>query len=204
MNLIGLLNVLLGSLVAASAAAAQPSTVPSLQSCGALPTEAQRLQCAERLAGSTGKGAQGATPLSGGWQLSRTLDPRSGTTLIAVTRTADVQASDTGFAGLMFRCGSARLEALLVMLDPVLPSARPKVTIRAHGAETRFVAEVLQLGTLLLLPDPAMSLAATTWSTAAEISVEIDNGTSIVRGVVPASGLAGAVQVLRSGCGTQP
>jgi hypothetical protein len=204
MNIICPLYSLLGWLVAVSVAAAQPSGVPSLQSCGALPTEAQRLQCTERLAGSAGRGAQAATPLSDGWQLSRTQDPHSGTTLIAVTRTADVQASDAGFAGLMFRCGPARPEALLVMLDPVPPSAKPRVAVRADGTETPFVAQVLQLGALLLLPDPAMRLAETTWSTAADISVEIDNGTRIIRGAISARGLAGALQVLRSSCGTQP
>ncbi|MDQ8732554.1 hypothetical protein [Bradyrhizobium sp. LHD-71] len=197
---IGTFNTL-GWLIIASAALAQPSTnPPSLQSCGALPTEALRLECANRLAGK----AASATPLSGGWRLSRTSDPHSGTPQTAVTRTADLQASDAGFAGLMFRCTASRLEALLVMLDPVPPGSKPKVTIRVHGKETPFVAQVLQLGELLLLPDPAISLAATTWSTAPDISVEIDNGASTVRGVVPASGLAGALQLLRSSCGASP
>lgn len=191
-------------LVAAGPAVAQTPATPSLQSCGALPTDAQRLRCAERLAGPSGKGAQPGTALSGGWRLSRTQDPRSGTTMVAVTRTAEIKASDAGFAGLMFRCGPARLEALLVMLDPIPPSARPRVTVSSPGSETPFAAQVMQLGTLLQLPDPAMSLATTNWSTATEVSVAVDNGTSIVRGVVSTSGLAGALQVLRSSCGIQP
>lgn len=192
--------ILLTWMLAASAAVAQPSSAPTLQSCSALPTEAQRLQCAERLVGSAGKSAHSAAPLGDGWRLSRTMDSRSGTMSVAVTRTADIQASDVSFAGLMFRCGPARIETLLVMLDPISPSVRPTVTIRAHGTETPLVAQVLQLGTLLLLPDPATSLATASWSTATEVSFEISQGTSAVRGVVPTSGLAGALQVLRPNC----
>ena len=132
------------------------------------------------------------------------MDPRSGTTSVAVMRTADTPTSDVSFAGLMFRCGPSQPEALLVLLDPISPSARPNVTIRAQGTETPFVAQPLQLGTLLLLPAQATGLATSVWSTAPAISVEIDNGPSTVRGVVSTSGLAGALEVLRASCGTSP
>jgi hypothetical protein len=184
-----------------AAAQAQIAPTPNLQSCAGLRAEAQRLQCAERLLGS-GRSQPASPPLNGGWRLSRTADPQTGRTSVAVMHTADPADSDVGFAGLMFRCGSAGLETLLVVLEPIPPSVKPVVTVRQKSAETNVKAQVLELGTLVLLPDVTTAMASQ-WSALPEISFQIDTGRIKVGGTVPTGGLSGALQALRAGCPMQ-
>ena len=173
---------------------------PNLQTCAALPNEGQRVQCAERLLANSGSRPAPAAPtLSGDWHLSRTTDPRTGIASVTVLHTADFN-SDADFAGLMFRCGQNGVETLLAILQPIPPSAKPAVTVRSGATETRHTAQVLELGTLLLLPDVSADQAVSQWASSPEIAFQIAASDPSIRGMVPTAGLAAAVQALKPNC----
>ena len=120
-------------------------------------------------------------------------------------QTADITKSDLDLAGLMLRCGEGGVEVLVVLVDPLPPRAHPKVTVSAAGRSVDFTATVLPPGAAVLLPKEAGVLASGPWTAATELSVQIDVAPAdrepkSVRGLIPLTGLGGALASLHGNC----
>ena len=123
-------------------------------------------------------------------------------------KTADVTKSDIDLAGLMLRCGESNIEVLVVLVRPLPPRARPKVTVTVGGRTTSFIASVVPPGAELLLPLEATALASGPWQAAPELSVEVgavegDDQPTPIQGVVSLAGLGAALPRLQANCPSQ-
>jgi hypothetical protein len=137
--------------------------------------------------------------LPGGWRLVKTPDPRGGPDAVSVLHAADIAQSDLSFAGLTFRCSRAGIEALLILLNPLVRGSRYLVFLKSGSTETQFEATALQGGEVLILPPSATALAGGSWQAVPELSVEIA-GPSPIRGSVPIGGLSDALLALSRSC----
>lgn len=147
----------------------------------------------------------GARPMSssnltGEWRLVRTPDPKGGPEAISIMHTADASKSDFDLAGLMIRCGKENPEALIVLLRAFPLRERLTVTLGRPGNENRFEATVAPPGTAVLLPPDATRLVTTSWSALKELSIQIENGETKIRGVVAIAGLQPGLKLLSSSC----
>jgi hypothetical protein len=113
---------------------------------------------------------------------------------------ADIDKSDLDFAGLMLRCNQADLDLMIVLITPLPPRSRPRVTLISGANKFAFEGTVLSPGAAILLPSEAGLLVKTTWASASQVAVEVQNGETEIRGQVPLGGLTGAVSRLRTNC----
>ena len=177
----------------------QGSPGMTMQRCLTIGDEAARLRCYEDQVVEAPTGDQRQS-LAGGWRLLRTPNPRGGKDAVSVFKVAELSQSDVGLAGLMFRCGPSGIEALLVVITPFPPSAHPTVTIDLNGTKSRYDANVVSPGALLLLPAEVAAFAAGPWREARELAVTIEDPQHAIRGAVMLNGLGSALVVLRSNC----
>jgi hypothetical protein len=138
----------------------------------------------------------------------RTPNPAGGRPAVSVVKTADVTKSDIDLAGLMLRCGESNIEVLIVLLRPLPPRARPKVTVTVDGKTTDFIANVVPPGAELLLPLEATALATGPWQAASGLTVEIgpvegDDQPGPIRGVISLAGLGASLPLLQANCSLQ-
>lgn len=202
----------LGASVAGATAFGQTSPQQAgpdsnFERCRAITDVAARLRCFES---ATSKPATKVTPqtlglATGTWRLVRTRNPTGGKDAISIMQTADIAKSDLDLAGLMLRCGDTGVEVLLVLVRPLPPRAHPRVIATAAGKRTDFTATVVPPGAALLLPQEATELASGPWTAAAELAVQVEPGPSdgeptAVRGVIPLTGLGGALPLLTANC----
>ena len=205
-----LASVCLGAPVITTTAVGQTSGQQSgpnanLERCRTIADSAARLRCYED---ATSKPAAKAVPQTTGigtWRLVRTRNPNGGPDAVSVMQTADITKSDLDLAGLMLRCGEGGVEVLVVLVDPLPPRAHPKVTVSAAGKSVDFTATVVPPGAAVLLPKDAGVLASGPWTAAAELSVQIDAAAAdeepkSVRGIIPLTGLGGALASLQGNC----
>lgn len=182
----------------------------NLEHCRAIADDATRLRCYER---ATSKPATNQAPVTTGpgvgtWRLVRTRNPAGGQDAVSIMQTADITKSDLDLAGLMLRCGEGGTEILIVLVGPLPPRAHPKVTVSAAGRSVDFTATIVPPGAVVLLPKEASVLASGPWTAASELSVQIeatrnDGEPNTVRGVIPLSGLGGALAQLQGNCSPQ-
>jgi hypothetical protein len=123
-------------------------------------------------------------------------------------KTADVTKSDIDLAGLMLRCGKSNFDVRLVLLRPLPPRARPKVSVTASGRTADFIASVVPPGAEVLLPQEATALASGPWQIAPDLSVEVgpvegDDPSTPIRGVIALAGLRAALAQLQANCPSQ-
>jgi hypothetical protein len=117
--------------------------------------------------------------------------------------TADTTRSDPDFAGLMLRCRDAGPEALVVLIIPLPPRARPQVTFHGRGDRVmRFDATVDISASSILLPRQAALALIGPWHALDETSIEIEADGMSIRGVVALNGLDQAVTQLMANCQT--
>jgi hypothetical protein len=181
----------------------QAPGIPSAR-CRSIQDPTARLRCYEGAAPSPQvPSSQGISPVRSEWKLLRTPDPRGGTEAVSIIRTPDLARSDPDFAGLMLRCAGTDFEALLVTVRPIPPRTRPGVTLSVGSQTTRFEASVVSPGAAILLPASASTAARGSWQSAAEAIVEIDDGTSPIRGTVSLAGLGSAIATLLANCPRQ-
>lgn len=176
---------------------AQSASPPlkTIESCRAIPTDAERLRCFED-ATSNFKEPPTSPKTADGWRMVRTPGPKPGTDVISMMRTADLLRSDPQFAGLSLHCGENGPEVLIITVEPFPPRSRPRVTI----GEAQFEASVLPSGAALMLPPQAMTLATGSWQSQSSLAIKIEEGGSTIRGVVPIGGMSAALNTLSASC----
>ena len=139
--------------------------------------------------------------LNGGWQLVKTKNPSGGADAVSIMHVADTRKSDIGLAGLSLQCGRQGIEVLLITLERMSRSDRPKVTLTTGaGRVVEFEASVVQAGEARVLPRNASELASGDWHRATELSVDIERKPTSIRGTVPIVGLAAAYRILTESC----
>lgn len=199
-------------LAVATPAAAQelgPTTDPerAFERCQAIKDDAARLYCYSNSPGSAAAASQQQPAVLGTWHLVRTPNPTGGRPAVAIMQSADISRSDLDLAGLMLRCGEGTTqgttEVLIVLVRYLTPGAHPKVTVGSGPTGTKFSGSVVLPGLLVLLPAEATSLATGPWQAAPELAVSVDDQGSAIRGVIPLTGLKGALQMLQSNCPAQ-
>lgn len=208
---------------------AQPADVPvpragNFELCRTIADPTARLKCYERATSSIpqseqpsaaapptpGAGAEagaGSEPAAGlgNWRLVRTPNPRGGQEAVSIMQTADIAKSDIDLAGLMIRCRDhlPGTEVVIVLLTPLPPRAHPKVTVRVGGASEDFSGTIVPPGAEVLLPPEASALVSDSGTTAHELSVEVNDQSQQVKGVIPLAGLGQALPMLSAGCSSQ-
>jgi hypothetical protein len=132
----------------------------------------------------------------GRWRLVRTPDPRGEKDAISITHGAELHGSDPDFAGLMIRCGDKDVDVLAILLRPVPLRARPQVTVNG----TKYEAKVAAPGTAILLPDEVTAAARERWRTLPSVSLAVDDGDSITKGMVSLEDFEPALKALTASC----
>ena len=169
--------------------------------CSTITDDAARLRCFEDAISHSDVGGSGQrSALPGAWRLVRTSNPSGGRDAVSIMHTADIARSDVAFAGLMLRCSDNDIEVLMVLLQPLPPSAHPQVMVKANTGAVKFVANVVPPGALLLLPREATALAEGAWQSAQELTVTIENNVDRSQGVVSLTGLDQALPTLLANC----
>jgi hypothetical protein len=141
-----------------------------------------------------------ASRAAGSWRLVRTAIATGATSEAAILHTADFERSDPRLAGLMLRCAREGIEAIVVVVEPFPPQARPQITLRGPAQESQFIGTMIPTGAGILLPGDATSLVTGRWRTAPEIEIKVAEGGTAVDGVVALSGLPEALQSLDAEC----
>ncbi len=121
----------------------------------------------------------------------------------AILRIADVERSDPRLAGLMLRCAKQGVEAVIIVIEPFPPHARPKITLRAAGQESYLEGEVIPTGAGVRLPIDSGTLATGPWRQSEELGIKIGVGASTIDGVVGLSGLTPALEFPHRGLPAQ-
>jgi hypothetical protein len=180
----------------------QPSVPESaFEHCRTMPDDASRLRCYEDLT----KPQQAAPPAAqsrslDAWRLVRTPNPAGGPDAVSIVQTADITRSDLDLAGLMLRCAQTGTEVLIALVQPLPPRATPKVSVSTGASAISFTATVVPPGALVLLPQDASALADGPWQNAAELTVDIEDTSEQVKGVIPLTGLGNALPNLLANC----
>jgi|GEM_PF-1662413 len=136
----------------------------------------------------------------GGWHFVRSAGTSSEQGASAILHTADFERSDPRFAGLMLRCGREGIEAVIVVIEPFPPAARPEITLHALGKETKFTGTVIPTGAGIRLPRDATGLITGAWHAARDLDVKVIDGDKEFHGTVTLLGLTGALESLNADC----
>jgi hypothetical protein len=176
------------------------SDMRPLESCNAIRDATLRSRCFEAATSDHTRQSPTSPNNFDGWRLVRTPGANAEDEVISMMRTGDLLRSDPEFAGLTLHCGQAGPEILIIVVQPFPPRSKPKVTLGDPSNETHFEASVLPSGAALLLPEAVMALANGPWQSQANLAVKIEEGDTIIRGVVPLTGLNTALQVLNANC----
>jgi hypothetical protein len=152
----------------------------------------------------TGGAERARNPESmGGWHLVRTRNPYGGADAISIMHTADTSRSDLDLAGLMIRCAERGTEAVIVLIQPFPPRARPHVVLGKPGNEIQFEATIASPGTSILITGDVATLVSSSWRAESDLFIRIEDGGTTIRGVVALTGLQTAFKALATSCPTQ-
>jgi hypothetical protein len=200
----------LGVMVVEPAFAQQSGPNANLERCRAIGDDPARLRCFENLTRkpTTNSGSRTLGAAAGTWRLVRTPNPSGGPDAVSIMQTADTAKSDFDLAGLALRCQDGGIEVLVVLVGALSLRAHPKVVVSAAGKTADFSATIVPPGASLLLPQVASELASGPWAVAGEVAIRIEPGLiegapSLIRGVVPLSGLGSALPTLLANCPSQ-
>ncbi len=174
-----------------------------LEACQTIEDAAIRLRCFENATSNLAGPARPSPTASqmDGWRLVRTPNPAGGPDAVSVMRTPDLNRSDRDFAGLMIRCSATGEEALIAVISPFPLRAHPRVILDAGGRIEQLQASVVPPGAALLLPGDARAMVAGPWRSLPELSVDVSDGETRIRGVVSLLGLPAAIQAIAANCG---
>jgi hypothetical protein len=173
---------------------------PDFERCKAIASDSARLDCLKKLLPNA---LSDAPPDGAGaiWRLIRTPRPNGGPDAVAIMRTADTAQSDPDLAGLMIRCrDKPGLEVVLALLRPFPPRSKKDVVVNLGSTESILHAETASPGTALVLPIDATFFTIGPWRALKQLSVEIRDAESNVRGVIPLDGIAPALAKLLASC----
>lgn len=154
--------------------------------------------CAQAGTADRSTTSTGADASIGGWR--RIEYPGAARGTAAFAHVADVGRSDPRLAGLMLRCGSPMIEAVIVVVGAIPLDARPRITLRANGEEAYFVASVVKSGTGFVIPADRLTSVDSSWHDAEELTVQIAGAETGFGGVVPVKGLRAVVTSLTGEC----
>jgi hypothetical protein len=179
-----------------------PSTAhaASAEACQTIRENDARLRCFENAASGAANPAATNPKSLEGWRLVRTPNPVGGDDAISIMRTADALRSDPDFAGLTVLCGQQGLEMRVIVIQPFPPRSRPSVTLGRPNSEIHFEASVVSPGAALQLPGEALELAKGPWQSLQELPIRVEQGDTIIRGIIPLRGLGAALQTLMASC----
>jgi hypothetical protein len=141
-----------------------------------------------------------ATGRTHSWHLVRSAGENAESGASAILHTADFERSDPRLAGLMLRCGRQGIETVIVVVEPFPPHARPQITLRTPGQESRFVGTIIPTGAGIRLPSDATGLVTGPWHTARELEIKVAEGDADIDGVVALPGLSEALETLNAEC----
>jgi hypothetical protein len=113
---------------------------------------------------------------AGSWRLVRTATATAAKGEAAILHTADIERSDPRLAGLMLRCGREGVEAVVVVVEPFPPHARPQITLRTPGQESQFIGTIISTGAGIRLPGDATSLVTGPWRTPPDLEKKVAAG----------------------------
>jgi hypothetical protein len=134
------------------------------------------------------------------WHFVRSAGARGEPGSSAILHTAELERSDPRLAGLMLRCGRQGIETIIVVVEPFPPHARPQITLRTLGQESKFVGTIIPTGAGIRLPSDPTALITGPWQTARELEIEVTNGGAVFKGVVALAGLPEALESLNAEC----
>jgi hypothetical protein len=134
------------------------------------------------------------------WRLVRSAGANTEPGELAIIHTADFERSDPRLAGLMLRCGRQGIETIIVVVEPFPPHARPEITLRTPGQETKFDGTILPTGVGIRLPSKATGWVTGASRMAQELEIKVAEGDAAIDGVVALSGLSEALESLDAGC----
>jgi len=143
------------------------------------------------------EGASGVE--AAGWRFARS-PTAGGGNAVSVMRTVDPSRSDFEIAGLMFRCAASGTDAVVIMLTPFKPDARPKVSIDLGGVRVDAEASVLPSGAGLLIPRDLVSVFAARDKAQADLRIEVSMGGKPLVGEIRRLYAAPALQRLQAQC----
>lgn len=149
--------------------------------------------------GSPGSG-QPVDTEAGSWRLVRSATAAAGTGALAIQHTADLERSDPRLAGFMLRCGKEGIEAVVVVVEPFPPHARPQITLRAAGQESNFSGTIIPPGAGIRLPGEAARLVTGSWHMARELEIKVSGDGAAFAGIITLSGFAEALESLNAEC----
>jgi hypothetical protein len=186
-------------LVMMASATGQGSNLELIR-CLSIAAAAARLHCFEAAVGDRLQSRSSPVEM-GMWRLVRTADPRGGPDAVSIMHTADVLRSDSDIAGVTLRCADNSIEALVIVIEPRPPQARPRVTLNSTGNQESYEATVVAPFTALLLPqEAAVMISGLAQSGAPELSIGVSDEATGVQGVVELAGLRPALNGLRGIC----
>jgi hypothetical protein len=191
--------ILAGAIYVAGAtfAVAQELDSQDFERCKTIAPDRARLDCLKKLLPKALSDDDSAAI----WPLIRTPRPNGGPDAVAIMRTADTAQSDPDLAGLMIRCQEKLgLEVVLALLRPFPPRSKKDVVVNLGATEAILHAETSTPGTALVLPIDATFFTIGPWRHLKQLSVEIRDSESNVRGVIPLDGIAPALAKLSASC----
>lgn len=191
-------------LVVSGGARADTKQVAQLQNCVPGAGAEQRQRCDDAVSEQL-RSTSRTTQLDQGWRLVTTTEAGDRGEAVSVMHTVDSARSDPAVAGLSLRCGRSggSFEVVLILLEPMARSSHPRVALTTGTDHKEFETTVASSGGALLLPPTASSLAEGDWRNANELSIEIATSSNPIRGVVPISGIQGALRALAPHCPTR-
>jgi hypothetical protein len=185
-------------------ALAQGSPGTNFERCRAVGDDAARLRCYEDATSppqsSTEQPSRRLDLDKGNWRLVRTPDLSSGRDVVSIMHTADIAKSDIDLAGILIRCGEHNIETVVVLVTPLPPRARPKVTLSAGGGSAEFTGSIVPPGAEVLLPGGATDLLSRSLGRAVEVAVQVSDRVSQINGIVSLIGLDVALPELMANC----
>jgi hypothetical protein len=184
-------------LVLAARLCVNPGTAAEIVTADGVP----RSQNAPLFSGSSSLGdPMDAAAKARSWRLVRSAGQNGEPGEPAILHTADFERSDPRLAGLMLRCGKQGIEPIIVVIEPYPPHARPEITLRTPGQETRFAGTIIPTGAGIRLPSDATILLTSASHTAREAEIKVAEGDAVIAGIVALSGLSEALKSLKAEC----
>jgi hypothetical protein len=74
------------------------------------------------------------------------------------------------------QCGREGVEAVVVVVEPFPPHARPQITLRTPGQESQFIGTIISTGAGIRLPGAATSLVTGPWRTPPDLEIKVAAG----------------------------
>jgi hypothetical protein len=109
---------------------------------------------------------------AGSRRLVQSTTATTGTGEAAILHAVAIKQSNPRLAGLMLRCEQQGIEAVVVVVEPFPPHARPQITLPAPGQESQFIGTIIPTDAGIRLPGDATSLVKGPWRMPRELEIK--------------------------------